>query len=66
MPAATAHQLTSRPLLGIALSIALALAVTWIGLTLAYFSVYPVGFFITSLAFAAYVLTRAVCSSRVG
>jgi zinc/manganese transport system permease protein len=65
MPAATAHQLTSRPLLGIALSIALALAVTWIGLTLAYFSVYPVGFYITSLAFAAYVLTRAVCSSRV-
>jgi zinc/manganese transport system permease protein len=66
MPAATAHQLTSRPLLGIALSIALALAVTWIGLTLAYFSVYPVGFYITSLAFAAYVLTRAVRSPRVG
>jgi zinc/manganese transport system permease protein len=61
MPAATAHQLTSRPWLGIALSIAFALAVTWIGLTLAYFSVYPVGFYITSLAFAAYVVARVVC-----
>ena len=52
--------------LGIALSVALALAVTWIGLTLAYFSVYPVGFYITSLAFAAYVLVRVVCSPRKG
>ena len=57
-PAATAHQLTSRPWLGIALSVGLALAVTWVGLTLAYFSIYPVGFFITSLAFGLYVLVR--------
>jgi zinc/manganese transport system permease protein len=57
-PAAAAQRITSRPLLGIALSVALALAVTWIGLALAYFSIYPVGFYITSLAFAAYVLTR--------
>jgi zinc/manganese transport system permease protein len=58
-PAATAHQLTPRPLLGIALSISLALAVTWLGLMLAYFSVYPVGFYITSLSFGVYVLVRA-------
>jgi zinc/manganese transport system permease protein len=57
-PAATAHQLTPRPLLGIALSISLALAVTWLGLALAYFSVYPVGFYITSLSFGVYVLVR--------
>jgi zinc/manganese transport system permease protein len=57
-PAATAHQLTARPGLGIALSVAIALAVTWIGLALAYFSVYPVGFFITSLAFALYLFVR--------
>jgi zinc/manganese transport system permease protein len=59
-PAAAAQRITSRPLLGIALSVALALAVTWIGLALAYFSIYPVGFYITSLAFAAYVLTRVL------
>ena len=57
-PAATTHQLTSRPLLGVMLSIAIALAVTWLGLALAYFSIYPVGFYVTSLAFALYVVVR--------
>src|SRR5207253_8677859 len=57
-PAATAHQLTSRPALGIVLSVAIALAVTWLGLALAYFSIYPVGFYVTSLSFALYVLVR--------
>jgi zinc/manganese transport system permease protein len=57
-PAATAHQLTSRPALGIALSVAIALCVTWLGLALAYFSVYPVGFYVTSLSFAVYVCVR--------
>jgi zinc/manganese transport system permease protein len=57
-PAATAHQLTARPALGLALSVALALAVTWLGLALAYFSIYPVGFYVTSLSFALYVLVR--------
>jgi zinc/manganese transport system permease protein len=59
-PAATAHQLTPRPLLGVALSVAIALAVTWLGLALAYYSVYPVGFYVTSLAFALYVVVRVV------
>ncbi|MBV8599638.1 MAG: metal ABC transporter permease, partial [Actinobacteria bacterium] len=30
-PAATAHRLTSRPLIGLGLSVAIALAVTWLG-----------------------------------
>jgi zinc/manganese transport system permease protein len=57
-PAATARELTARPWLGLALSAAIALAVTWIGLALAYYSVYPVGFWVTSLSFAAYVAAR--------
>src|SRR5438552_5899654 len=57
-PAATAHQLTPRPLLGIALSVALALAVPWLGLARAYFSIYPVGFYVTSLSFGLYLLVR--------
>jgi zinc/manganese transport system permease protein len=57
-PAATAHELTARPFLGVALSVAIALAVTWVGLALAYFSVYPVGFYVTSLAFGLYVAVR--------
>jgi zinc/manganese transport system permease protein len=57
-PAAIAHRLTSRPALGMALSVAIALAVTWLGLALAYFSVYPIGFYVTSLSFALYVIVR--------
>jgi zinc/manganese transport system permease protein len=57
-PAATAQRLTARPALGIALSVSIALAVTWLGLALAYFSIYPVGFYITSLSFALYLLVR--------
>lgn len=57
-PAAAAVQLTARPALGLALSAGLALACTWLGLALAYFSPFPVGFFITSLAFAVYAAAR--------
>jgi zinc/manganese transport system permease protein len=57
-PAATAHRLTSRPWLGLGLAVALALAVTWAGLGLAYYSIYPVGFYVTSLSFGLYVLVR--------
>jgi zinc/manganese transport system permease protein len=59
-PAAAAQQLTARPLAGLLLSVALGLVVTWLGLALAYFSIYPAGFFITSLAFAVYVAARLV------
>jgi zinc/manganese transport system permease protein len=57
-PAAAAQRLTARPGLGLALSVVIALLVTWLGLTVAYFTPYPVGFFITSFAFAAYLLAR--------
>jgi zinc/manganese transport system permease protein len=57
-PAATAQQITARPAPGLALSIALALVVTWLGLGIAYFSPYPVGFWVTSLSFGLYVAVR--------
>jgi len=57
-PAATAQQLTARAGLGLAFSVALALAVTWLGLGIAYFSPYPVGFWVTSLSFGLYVAVR--------
>lgn len=57
-PAAAAHRITTRPLAGIALSVGIAIAVTWGGLALAYYTIYPSGFYITSLAFATYVLAR--------
>ena len=58
MPAATAQTLTARPGLSLALTVALALAVTWLGLGIAYFSAYPAGFFISTISFASYVLAR--------
>jgi zinc/manganese transport system permease protein len=57
-PAATAQQFTARPGLGFALSVGLALAVTWLGLAIAYFSPYPVGFWVTSLSFGLYLAVR--------
>ena len=54
-PAAAAQQLTARVWLGLALTAAIGLAVTWLALALAYYTDYPVGFFVTSLGFAAYV-----------
>ncbi len=58
-PAAAAQQLTARVALGLALTVLIALAVTWVGLGLAYFTDYPVGFLITSLAFGIYVAASA-------
>lgn len=57
-PGASALQLTLRPGRALALTIAFSLAFTWLGLAVAYFTVYPVGFFITTLAFASYALIR--------
>jgi zinc/manganese transport system permease protein len=54
-PAATAHKLSTRPGAGIALSVAFALMATWIGETLAFFTVYPIGFWVTSVSFAGYL-----------
>ena len=45
-PAATAQALTPRPALSLALTVALGLLVVWLGLGIAYFSVYPAGFLI--------------------
>lgn len=59
MPAATAQQLTARPLASFALTIVVGLATVWLGLGVAYFSVYPVGFYITTFGFAGYVLAVA-------
>lgn len=65
-PAATAQLITARPLRGLLLSVVLAFAVTWLGLGIAYFSPYPVGFWVTTLSFGLYVLTRLLLLSPRG
>ncbi len=59
-PAATAQTLTARPALSLLLTVLFALLVTWVGLGLAYFSIYPVGFFVTSAAFALFLAANLI------
>jgi zinc/manganese transport system permease protein len=58
VPAAIAQTLTSKPSTSLALAVLFGLFVTWVSLFIAYYSPYPIGFFMTSTAFAAYVLAR--------
>jgi len=59
-PAAIAERFTTRPSRGVLLSAVLAVLFTWAGLTVAYYVPYPVGFFITTIAFTSYILARVV------
>jgi zinc/manganese transport system permease protein len=55
-PAAAASRLTARPARGLVLSVAIAVAVTWLGEAIAFFSPYPIGFWVTTLAFAVFLV----------
>jgi zinc/manganese transport system permease protein len=63
-PAATAQLITARVGIGLALTVVLGVVITWAGLALAYFFNYPVGFYITSVAFGVYVVVRIVRRAR--
>ncbi len=56
VPAAAAQALTPRPVAGLLLTVAIGVAVTWVALFVAYFSPYPIGFFLTTVAFGVYLL----------
>jgi len=64
MPAASAQVVTARPGLSLALTVAIGLVVVWLGLGIAYFSVYPAGFFVTSISFAIYVGVQVTVWAR--
>jgi len=63
-PAAIAIRFTSHPPHAIGIGVGLALLFTWLGLSIAYFSPHPVSFFITSIAFATYLVVRGVGAVR--
>ncbi|MCW2527674.1 MAG: hypothetical protein JWM76_2534 [Pseudonocardiales bacterium] len=54
-PPAAAQRLTQRPGLSLALAVGLAVLITWAALVAAFFSTYPIGFWLTSFAFVGYV-----------
>jgi zinc/manganese transport system permease protein len=60
LPPATAQMITARPARGLVLSVVLALVSVWVALFVAYYSPYPVGFWLTTVAFGLYLLTAAV------
>jgi zinc/manganese transport system permease protein len=64
LPPATAQRLSARPSVSLGVGIVIALLVTWVGLAAAFFSPYPSGFWITTLAFGAYIVTLAATRRR--
>jgi len=64
LPPATAQRLTARPAASLALSVALGLVTVWVALFIAYYSPYPIGFWLTTIAFGGYALTYAATALR--
>ena len=62
-PPAAAQQLTAHPGIGIAISVIIAVGVTLVGIGCAFFSPYPIGFWVATFGYAAYLLATAY---RVG
>src|SRR6266568_4515388 len=56
LPAAMAHQLASRPFVALALSAGLAVAFTWLGIAIGFYTGYPSSVCISLLAFVSYVV----------
>jgi zinc/manganese transport system permease protein len=63
-PPAAAQQLTLRPVAGLVLSVVFALLTIWLALAIAYFSIYPVGFYVTTIGFVLYLLARVARARR--
>jgi zinc/manganese transport system permease protein len=63
LPAAIAHQVTSHPFAALALAAGLAVAMTWLGIAIGFYTGYPSSVCISLLAFASYV--AVVGSSHV-
>lgn len=59
-PGAIAGRVFRRPAAALALSAALAILITWASLALAFYTPYPVSFYVTTLAFVLYLAVRAI------
>jgi zinc/manganese transport system permease protein len=63
---AAARSFTDRPLLAMALSVAIALATVWSAIAASYETNYPVGFYVGSLSAVSYAAGRAYAAWRRG
>jgi zinc/manganese transport system permease protein len=57
-PAAAAQQLSKRARIAIVISVVVALAATWVGIFVSFYTQSPVSFYITAIAFSVYVIVR--------
>jgi zinc/manganese transport system permease protein len=64
LPPATAQAVSVRPGRSVVLGVVIGVAVTWVGLGIAYYTDQPIGFWITNLAFGLYVVARIVQAAR--
>ena len=65
LPAAAAQQFTPRPAQAILYAVLIAIGCVWLGLAIGFYSPYPPSFFITTLAFLSYVVTRQLGPMRI-
>jgi zinc/manganese transport system permease protein len=54
-PAAAAQQLSANPSVSIPVSVVIAVVITWLSLTVGYFTEYPIGFSLSTFGLAAYL-----------
>ena len=59
-----ARSLTDRPVLAMALSVAIALLIVWFAIAASYETNYPVGFFVGTASAVAYLLGRLWAAGR--
>jgi zinc/manganese transport system permease protein len=64
-PGAIADRMCRTPGRGVALCVGLSLVFVWAGLSVTYYSRFPVGFVITAFAFAGYLLARVATNRPV-
>lgn len=59
LPPATAQLVTARPLASLLWAVVFGLVTVWVALFVGYYSPYPIGFWLTSVAFGGYLLAAA-------
>lgn len=64
LPAAIAHQLTTRPFAGLVLAVVLAITFTWLGIAIGFYTGYPSSVCISLLAFVSYVVAVGGSSAQ--
>jgi zinc/manganese transport system permease protein len=64
LPPATAQLITARPGPSLALAIAIGLVTVWSALFVAVYSTYPIGFWLTTIAFGLYVIAAGLTRLR--